>query len=255
MNKTAVITGATSGIGAEFARQLAEKGYDLIITGRREEVIGELAEKLKSRFKIKVDIILTELSEEAGVKKLIEHIQGIDNLELLINNAGFGLNKFFSRSDIEWQVKMNHVHTDASIRLIYAVLPQMIRQKKGYIINVASVAGLCPVVRDVVYCGSKAFLINFSRALDMEVKGQGVHIQALCPGFTRTDFHGKLNLSKADYKKIDKMKWMTADGVVSYSLKHLYGNKVVCIPGFMNRMVVRAAPFIPRALYYKMVAG
>lgn len=255
MNRTAFITGATSGIGAEFARQLAEMGYDLVITGRREDVITGLASELETKYKVNVEIIFAELSEEAGIQKVINYINKIDSIDLLINNAGFGLNKFFTRSDIEWQVKMNHVHTDASIRLIHATLPKMIKQKSGYIINVASVAGLCPVVRDVVYCGSKAFLINFSKALDMEVKGQGIHIQALCPGFTRTDFHGKLNLSKADYKKINKMNWMAADKVVEYSLKHLYRNKVVCIPGFMNRMVVRLTPFIPRPLYYKIVAG
>jgi len=253
MSKTAIITGATSGIGAEYAKQLASLGYDLVITGRREEIIGKLADELKEKNNVKVDVVITELSEQDGVRKLIDFIAPIENIDMLINNAGFGLNKYFIRSDIDFQVRMNDVHTTASMKLIYAVLPKMIRQKHGNIINVASVAGMCPLVRDIVYCGSKAFLITFSEALYMEVMEKGIKIQALCPGFTHTDFHGKLELSRSDHKKMGKLNWMTSEEVVRYSLKRLKKNKVVCIPGFSNRLMVKATHLIPRSLYYKII--
>ena len=148
---------------------------------------------------------------------------------------------------------MNNVHTTASMKMIYAVLPKMIRQGYGSIINVASVAGLCPLDKDIVYSGSKAFLINFSEALYMEVMKKGIKVQVLCPGYTHTDFHAKLELSEAEYKKNDTLKWMSAEEVVRYSLKRLKKNKVVCIPGFSNRLMVKVSRLIPRSLYYKII--
>ena len=253
MSKTVIITGATSGIGAEYAKQLASQGYNLVITGRREAIIGKLADELKEKFKVKVDVVITELSEAEGVQKLIDFIAQMEDINMLINNAGFGLNKYYIQSDINSQVRMNDVHTTATMKLIYAVLPKMTKQGCGSIINVASVAGICPLVKDIVYCGSKAFLINFSEALYMEVMKKGIKVQALCPGFTHTDFHGKLELSKVDYKKIDTLKWMSPEAVVVYSLKRLKKNKVVCIPGFTNRLIVKATRLIPRSLYYKII--
>lgn len=253
MSKTAIITGATSGIGACYARELASQGFNLVITGRREDIISKLAAGLSEEYKIKADVVITELSEEEGVQKLVDFIAPIEDIEMLINNAGFGLNKYFIRSDINYQVRMNDLHTTATMKMIYAVLPKMIKQKHGYIINVASVAGMCPLVRDIVYCGSKAFLINFSEALYMEVMKKGIKVQALCPGFTHTDFHGKLELSRSDHKKMGKLNWMTSEEVVRYSLKRLKMNKVVCIPGFSNRLMVKATRLIPRSLYYKII--
>jgi len=253
MSKTAIITGATSGIGAEYAKQLAAQGYDLVVTGRREDIIREIADELSGKHHINVDVVITELSEAEGVQKLIDFIDPIEHIDMLINNAGFGLNKYFIRSDIDFQIRMNDVHTTASMKLIYAVLPKMISQEHGYIINVASIAGICPLVRDIVYCGSKAFLINFSEALHMEVINKGIKVQALCPGFTHTDFHGKLELSKSDHRKMRKLSWMSAEEVVRYSLKRLKKKKVVCIPGLANRLMVKAFRLTPRSLYYKMI--
>ena len=253
MNKTAIITGATSGIGARYATELASQGYNLVLTGRREDIISKLAAELSEKYKIKADVVIAELSEEEGVQKLIDVTDPMDDIDILINNAGFGLNKYYMQSDINSHVRMNNVHTTASMKMIYAVLPKMIRQGYGSIINVASVAGLCPLDKDIVYSGSKAFLINFSEALYMEVMKKGIKVQVLCPGYTHTDFHAKLELSEAEYKKNDTLKWMSAEEVVRYSLKRLKKNKVVCIPGFSNRLMVKVSRLIPRSLYYKII--
>ena len=255
MSKTAIITGATSGIGAEYARQLASQGYNLVITGRRQEIIQKLADGLMDKYKIHVDVILAELSEPSEVQKLIDFIDSKNDIEILINNAGFGLNKYFTRSDIDSLIRMNDTHTNATIKIIYAVIPKMINQNHGSIINVASVGGILPLARDIVYSGSKAFLIRFSEALFMEVMKKNIKYLALCPGFTHTDLHGRFDMSEKDKKQLSKFKWMSPEEVVTYSLKCIKKNTVVCIPGFQNRLMVKFAQHLPKSLYYKIVTS
>lgn len=135
MNKTAVITGATSGIGAAFAKRLAHRGYDLVVTGRRMDIIEKMAGALSSEFGVSVEVIKAELSDGKDMDRLIKVIKKLDTIEFLVNNAGFGTNDYFWNVSIEEHERMVAVHVTAAMRLAHAVLPAMIRRKKGYIIN------------------------------------------------------------------------------------------------------------------------
>jgi len=253
LNKTAIITGATSGIGASFAKKLASQGYDLFITGRRIDIIQKLADKLSKKYKIKVKIIIAELSNNNHIEKLVRFIHKLKNIDILVNNAGFGLFEYFSEVPIDDCEKMIYVHCLAAIKLIHAVIPKMIKQGYGSIINVSSLAAVCPVKKDAVYSGTKSFLNTFSESLNMELGNKGIIIQSLCPGFTSTDFHKKIKINSEDMKKLRHFKWMSADEVVEYSLKCLRKNKVICIPGWRNRILVKLTSLLPKSLYYKIV--
>lgn len=188
----AVITGATSGIGREFARQLAERSYDLVITGRRKEKIAELVRELSDLHGTQVETIICELGNVDHVERLAKRLQEKPDISLLVNNAGFGIGTYFSETEILPLVEMVRVHAEASMRLIHAVIPAMQRRQRGAIINVSSMASYAPGPGNAVYSATKAFLTTLSEALYQELRRDGIVVQALLPGFTRTDFHTRM---------------------------------------------------------------
>jgi len=229
-NKTALITGASSGLGAEFANQLAEKGYDLILTARRKERLEQLGNSLQSKYKVRTTLIQADLSNLADIEQVIQEIRQKPNLELLVNNAGFGLSGRFWKIDSDKELAMLQVHITASVMFCRVVLPGMISRNQGAIINVASMAGLIPI-RSILYGSSKAFLILFSESLQVELLNSAIKVQALCPGYTLTEFHDTSEYSRFSRESVPPYLWMTSQQVVSESLKSLQGNKVICIPG------------------------
>jgi short-subunit dehydrogenase len=249
-NKTALITGATSGIGAAFARQFAARGYDLLLTGRRKEKLTALARELARTHNVKAEPIIADFTDDAAVQKLIVRIQNRDDIGVLVNNAGFGGRGPFVERDINDITDMIRVHVLAAVRLIHAALPRMLAHGRGVIINVSSLGAFTPFPRNGVYGGTKLFLNFFSEALCAELYGKGITIQALCPGFTRTEFHEKLGYNTAALKNRGIIRWMSADKVVAYSVKHL-GKKVICVPGFWNRRLKSVYRFIPKRLFYR----
>ncbi len=252
-NKYAVITGASSGIGAAFARHFAGEGYDLVITGRRKDLLHALAVELESTYSIRVEEIEVELTDSIQVEKLINKIMLIDNIEILVNNAGFGTNEYFYKGDIKKYTDMVMVHDIVPMILTYAVLPKMVLSGySGIIINVSSLSALIPLPKNTVYGGSKAFLINFSESLSIELKDKDIYIQALCPGFTRTDFHKKLDIPEDDLKNTGPARWMTPEKVVKLSVRAVQKGKVVYIPGFWNKLLVLFTRIIPKSLFYKL---
>jgi uncharacterized protein len=253
MNKIAIITGATSGIGASFAKILASRGYNLIITGRRKEKIQKLANELSKKYNIKIEVIIAELSNEKDIKDIIKHISKIKNIDILINNAGYSIYKNYSDTTITEIEKIVSVHILTVMKTISAVLPKMIRQGYGNIINVSSLGAILPIKKDAVYCGTKSFLNTFSESLYMEVRDKGIKVQALCPGLTRTDFHSKLNMKSSDKNKLEKFKRMAPDEVVDYSLRSLKKNKVICIPGSRKKLIAKLVSILPKSLYYKIL--
>jgi short-subunit dehydrogenase len=253
MNKTAIITGATSGIGASFAKILASQGYHLILTGRRKEKIQKLADKLSKKYNIKIEVLIAELSDETQIKDFINHISNIKYIDILINNAGYSIYKNYSDTTISEIEKMVSVHILTVTKTISAVLPKMIKQGYGSIINVSSLGAILPIKKDAVYCGTKSFLNTFSESLYMEVRDKGIKVQALCPGLTRTDFHSKLNMKSEEKEKLEKFKLMSPDEVVDYSLKSLKNNRVICIPGFRKRLIAELVSILPRSLYYRLL--
>lgn len=240
MSNIALITGATSGIGAAFARKLASLNYDLIITGRREEKINALAKELKNQYKIQVEVIIAELADDQAVSALATKIKSLDNLEILINNAGFGRKGSFFQEEIAPYEQMIKVHMLVTMQLTHAALPKMLARNSGTIINVSSIAAFIPWLHSIVYGATKAFINKFTAALARELKGRGVRFQALCPGITDTDFFPSMGTSVNDFPHIKTklFKPMTSESVVEKSLQALAKNQLFCTPGVLNKLVV-----------------
>lgn len=255
MEHVALITGATSGIGAAFARKLASRGYDLILTGRRREKIKALADELEKAYHVAVDLVIAELSAPEQVEELVQKIKATPDLDVLVNNAGFGASGSFVEGQIEGHETMIGVHVLAPVKLTRAALPVMMARGKGAIINVSSLGAFTPLARNTLYGATKVFLSFFSEALHLELAGSGVRVQALCPGFTRTDFHAKLGIEDANRRDQGPIRWMSADQVVDISLRDLARGTVVCVPGFWNKLITCAVGLLPRRLYYKLAAG
>jgi len=253
-DSVAVITGATSGMGAEFARRWAREGYDLVITGRRKDLINKLAGEIEQSSKVKVEVVIAELSDDKDLNALVEKIKGIDNLEVLVNNAGFGSAKPFKEEDLDKLEKMVKVHCIAPMRLTQAALPAMIKRGGGYIINVSSTLAIMVMPYQSGYSASKAFVKNFTEVLAMELAGTGIKVQALCPGLTRTDFQKRLSIQAQEHEKdIPDNAWMAPEEVVDISLKDLEAGKVVCIPGFTNKIMCELPVVMPSSWYAGMM--
>jgi uncharacterized protein len=235
--KTALITGASSGIGEAYTRLLASLGYDLVIVARRKDRLAFIAKELQDKYGVSVTILQADLCREDDLISIEEQVRDIPNLSVLVNNAGFGTLGAFADVDISKSMDMIAVHINAPTRLIKAALPGMLARHEGSIINVASLAPFLPAAGSVIYNGTKSYLIAFSEVLQLEVAGAGIRMQALCPGFTRTGFHSVEEFKDVDFSIIPSFLWMSADKVVAQSWKALGKKKVVFIPGFINRLM------------------
>jgi short-subunit dehydrogenase len=246
--RTALITGSSSGIGAAFARRLAAQGFNLVLVARREERLRAMATELERKYSIHTEVLVADLSGTAGIERVEKRVGELEDLALLINNAGFGASGDFAETDIHDHLNMIQVHVVASARLTRAALPGMIARGRGAVINVSSVVGFAPIPGHATYSATKAYLIFFSAALHAELRGTGVQVQALCPGFTRTEFHDKLDEKKFDRTAIPGVLWMNADDVAALSLAALSGGQAVYVPSQMYRLVAAAIRFIPPPL-------
>ena len=253
MRPIAVVTGGTSGIGAAFAEALAKSGHDLIIVGRREEIIRGVAKSIEVKFENTVEVRIVDLGVQEEREALVAEVARLGNIELLVNNAGFGHSADFGGEESKAQLEMLDVHVTASVNLISAVLPGMKRRKRGAIINVASVAGFFPMPRGSMYSATKAFLVSLSESLSMELSGHGIRVQALCPGMTHTDFHAQMGVAGRELQQRKLLVWMSAEKVVRRSLNALSRNRVVCIPGVAYYIIVRLFSHTPRWIYYPLL--
>ncbi len=249
----AVITGATSGIGKEFAFQFARMGYHLILTGRQRNVITNVAFEIRKSYQIEVNILIVDLSFKKDLQKLLKILERKNNIEVLVNNAGFGFTEKFNEDDVKHQLNMLNVHVIAPLQLIHKVLPQMIQLKKGTIINVTSLAAFTPTSDNAMYTSTKSFLTNFTESLYLQLSNAGIRVQCLCPGYTHTNFHNKQGLSgEFISKRINN--WMEPAEVVNYSLYCLEKGKIICVPGVTNRLLVSLISVLPRKIYYIFTA-
>lgn len=256
--KWALITGATSGLGEAYARLLASMGYSLILTGRRKEALMPLAESLKATNYINVEVILGDLSDNKVVEQIVDGGSKVSELSFLICNAGFGNKIDFFDDTIQSQELMIEVHINATVQLCHALAPKIIKPPKtamGGIILVSSLGSFFSSPNAILYCSTKAFLNSFAKSLALALYGRGIPVQALCPGFTRTQFHSKLNIPSETLKNRGFIRWMEAEKVVLYSLKRLKLGKVIVIPGFFNRILKFVGNLLPFWLYLKIVAG
>lgn len=234
---TALITGASSGIGEVYARRLAAAGYGLLLTARRAELLAALSSELQRKHGAMVEVFPADLADPDSLQRLEQRVAGGPALALLVNNAGFGVPGPVAEVDPQRLKAMIDVHLTATVRLCRAALPAMIEAGRGAVINVSSVAAFIPTPRGAVYSATKSFLNLFSEALDAELAGTGVRVQALCPGFTITGFHDTPEYD-FDRSSIPGWLWMSADRVVEISLAALDQRKVVVITGWRNRLLV-----------------
>ncbi len=233
---TAVITGASAGIGLTFANKLAAHGFDLVLIARRKERLQDIATRLESEYSIQCEIIPADLALVEDIGKVADTIKQISNLDILINNAGFATQGYFADVPIEKDMRMLHVHMTASIQFTHAALQIMRKRKQGVLINVSSIGAYILTPGNVLYDATKSFLCTFSENLRLEVRGLGIKIQALCPGFVRTEFHEVGDFKNFDRSAVPDSIWMTPESVVLQSLKALEKNrKTIIIPGWKKR--------------------
>jgi short-subunit dehydrogenase len=229
--RTALITGASAGLGAEYARQLAAFGTNLVLAARRLDRLEELARDLRAKHGVTIEVIQADLSTDEGVAAVENCIAAIPTLDLLVNDAGFGGRRGFVKGETIDHLNMVRVHVNATVRLTRAALPGMIDRGRGAVINLASIAAFS-AFSGAMYSGTKAFLVMFSQNLQDEVRRKGIVVQALCPGMTHSEFH---EVAEIDKSIVPKPFWMTASKVVRISLRRV-GHGVVCVPGWKNKV-------------------
>ena len=236
-----VITGASAGIGEEFARQLAAAGFDLTLVARRAERLQALADELSTAHGIRAEAWPADLADETDVAALANRLAATGDLVLLVNNAGFGTRGEFVEVALERTLDMIRVHVLATVTLCRAAAPGMAARGGGAIINVSSIAAFFPSAGGANYGATKAYLNAFSEALAAELRDSGVVVQALCPGFTTTEFHDVGDYRNFDRDQIPAPLWMPAREVVAESLAALGGRRVIVVPGARYRAIVAAA--------------
>ena len=243
----ALVTGASAGLGVEFARQLAKRGHRLVLAARRKDRLEALASELGNARAVAID-----LGEPGSGARLVAGIEAAgEQVHVLVNNAGFGLGGRFAELDAQRQREMIDLNVGTLTDLCRAVLPTMIERRGGGILNVASTAAFQPGPGMAVYFATKAFVLSFTEALHEEVKPHNVRVSALCPGPTRTEFGAVAGFG--DEGAFDRLS-MEAEPVVTAGLHGLDANKAVVVPGLMNKTGAVSTRFVPRALVRK-IAG
>lgn len=246
MNKVALITGASAGLGVDFARQLSASGHRLVLVARRKQRLEALAAELGNARAVDMD-----LSEAGAAERLMADLAGHgEHAELLVNNAGFGLTGRFAELDGRRQRQMIDLNCGALIELAHAVLPAMIKRRSGAILNVASTAAFQPGPGMAVYFATKAFVLSFSEALHEEVKRQGITVSALCPGPTATEFGQVAGFGPSSPSS--KLAAASAP-VVEAGLAGLEAGNAVVVPGLMNKATAQAHRLFPRAIVRRAV--
>ncbi|PKI91887.1 short-chain dehydrogenase [Actinomycetales bacterium SN12] len=240
----ALITGASAGLGAEFARQLAARHADLVLVARSADALEALAEQLRDEHGVHVEVLTADLADEADVQRVAKRIADADApVDLLVNNAGFGLPLQFADNPIEDEVRHLRVHVEASMRLMHAAIRAM-RGRGGRIINVASVAGF---ISRSTYSACKSWLIGFSRWANAEYGRDGVSVTALCPGFTHTSFHERMGLTPGQ-EGVPPIMWLDAPRVVRAGLRDAALGRPVSIPSLRYKLIVALTRVLPSRL-------
>ena len=247
MSGVALITGASSGIGAAFAAALAARKYDLLLVARRQDRLIEIAQHLEKQHSIRAECLAADLTQDEGLTRVEQRIAQTSALELLINNAGFGSRGKFFETDLTGQDQMHRLHVLATMRLTHAALAGMVRRARGAIINVSSVAGFWQAPGNVSYCATKCWMNSFTEGLALELAGarSPVRVQALCPGYTRSEFHDAAGLNR---RRIGAGMWMSAEEVVAASLRGLDSGKLFVIPGWRYKAATFLLKHTPRII-------
>jgi uncharacterized protein len=250
MKKTALITGASSGIGNEFACILAHERFDLVLVARSEDKLNKLAQELIANYKVQVRVVAADLSKPEAADNLYNRLIAENiKVDVLVNNAGFGLMGLFSQTDMAVEQNMIDLNITTLTRLTKLLLPAMLERKSGHILNIASTAAFQPGPNMAVYFATKAYVLHFTEALAYEIKDSGVTATALCPGPTQSGF-GKV--AKAEDSKAFQKDLPTASEVARLGIHAMFKGKTFAIHGWQNRMLVFFSRFVSRNMRTRM---
>ncbi len=236
---TALVTGATAGIGLAYAHALANRGFDLVVVARNESRLQDIAKECISKFGINVEVLGADLSDRAAVDRVAKRAAQ-DDIELVVNNAGFGLNEAFTSSTVEDEQVMLDVLVTAVMRITHATLPGMLERNHGGVINVSSVASW---LSSGTYSAAKSWVTTFSESLATQHKDSKVHVIAVCPGFTRTEFHERANM---ETETIPRWMWLDVNHVVEKSLRDFAKRRPVSVAGTQYKVLALVAQYLPR---------
>ena len=245
--RLALITGASAGIGAAFARILAGHGYDVALTARRADRLEALAAEIRLRYGVEAYAIPADLADPTGVDAVLAGVEAQGRVvDALVNNAGYGLPGTYATTAWSDQGKFLQVMLTSVCELTHKVLPGMVERRFGRIVNVASLAGLVPgAAGHTLYAATKGFLVQFSQSLHLENLATGVHVSALCPGFTYSEFHD-VNGTRAQVNQgVPDWLWMGADEVAATGYEAVEANRPVCVPGAPNKTIAAIAKVLP----------
>jgi short-subunit dehydrogenase len=251
LHSRALVTGASSGIGEAFVERLARDGWDLVLVARSGPALETLAKELGEAHGVDIEVEVADLTDAAALRRVETLVAGRP-LDLLVNNAGMGTSGAFAGSDVEREEQEIQLNVTALMRLTRAALPGMIERGSGAVINVSSLAGMGPYPYTAVYGASKAFVNSFSEALVEELRGTGVKVQALCPGFTRTRFQERAGV---DPSTVPGFAWMEAESVVDASLASLEKGEVISVPGLGYRVLSWVGSAAPRGVFRRVIGA
>lgn len=247
---TALITGATAGIGAAYTKLLAKSGYDLVLVARDLPRLKIFAKELNQLYKVKIETLKADLTKPNQLLKVERRLSNNQKpIEVLINNAGFGLKQSFLDTNLREEQELLDVLVTAPMRLTHFALIGMVKRNSGVIVNISSVASF---IAGGTYSAAKSYLTVFSEYLNNELKGTKVNVSALCPGFTRTEFHQRAKMKMGG---LPNFMWLDADKLVAKSWKDAKNNKSVSVPGFQYKLLALFAQYSPRPMVRKIGIG
>ena len=245
MASWALVTGATAGIGESFTRLLAENNYNVVLVARDLPRLQERAQELEAKYQVQTHCIQADLSTDAGCS-VVERYIASNQIDVLINNAGFGINKAFTVSELEEEQKLLDVLVRTPMRLMHVALPLMKQRDRGVVINVSSVASF---IAGGTYSASKSYLTVLTESMHTELAGTNVKISALCPGFTRTEFHQRGRMSM---KGLPNFMWLDSDELVANAWRDALKGKAISIPGWQYQLLVFIIQRLPRSIVRKV---
>jgi len=249
----ALVTGASSGIGEHLARRLAERGHDLVLVARDEHRLDALAKELEATCGATAQVLPADLTDPQQLQMIEDRCHDrAGPVDVLVNNAGFGSFGPFHTLDLDGEVREIALNVVALVRLTHAAVVQMVPRGKGAILNVSSLAGFQPGPMNATYGATKAFVTSFTEAIHEEVKGTGVAVTALCPGFTRTGFQAAADVPQGD---IPAFMWQEADQVATFGLDALAKNHAIAIPGAVNKVLGAFSSVTPHAITRRVGAA
>jgi short-subunit dehydrogenase len=254
--RTALVTGASSGIGRAFAELLASRGYAVVLTARRRDRLEAVAAALSATYRVPTHVIVEDLSEPEAPARLVEALRARGlHVDLLVNNAGYGVTGRFEKSEWTTHQDFIQVMVTSVCELTYRLLPAMIERRFGHIINIASLAALLPApAGHTLYAASKAFLVRFSEALAAENAARGIHATAVCPGFTYTEFHDVTGTREA-VNTMPKFMWLDAASVAREGYAAAMQGRAVVVTGRLNRTLAWLIRVMPQALVRRVAGG